>query len=281
MPSDGELGRDDLVFYGATIFERSLDDKLLAAESGGFAGVGLWASDLLTARASGLTDGDVRQRIADRNLRVAGIDCLFNWAGYENPPADPAFNLRLEDMIEAAVLFGAPSINLAHAFGTSIEAVAPERLAAICGAADAVGLLVTIEPIPWGGIPTLEAGHVLIIASGAANARLAIDAWHFFRSGGRPDDIANLSPQLVGAVQLCDAAALPGPDPWADTSDRRPPTEGELPVAKLVEALRGIGFAGPLGIECPSAEWHGLDAATIGRRCGDAMRRLRDGIADG
>lgn len=277
MPSRPPLGRDDLVFYSATLFERSLEDKLIAAQSGGFAGVGLWASDLAAARASGLSDGDVRQMLASRDLRCAGIDCLFGWAGGENPPSDAAFNMSAGEMIEAAVALGAPAINVAHAFGSAIDAAsAPRRLADICALAGAAGLEVTVEPIPWGGIPMINAGRALIAASGATNARLTIDVWHFFRAGWQPADIAKLSPGSLGAIQFCDAAMVAAEDHWADTGDRKLPMEGELAVAELARMLRRIGYSGPFGIECPSAAWAGLDAASIGIRCGDAMRRLRD-----
>lgn len=277
MPSDAPLGRDDLVFYSASLFGSPLEDKLIAAESGGFAGIGLWASDLAAARTAGLSDGDVRQMLADRNLRCAGMDCLFGWAGGESLPPDPAFNIGVEAIIDAAAALGAPAINLAHAFGDRIDAVAaPERLAQICDRAGADGLEVLIEPIPWGGIPTINAARALIVASRVSNARLTIDAWHFFRAGWQPDDIATMPPDLFGAIQFCDAAKAAGADHWADTSDRKLPMHGELAVAELATILRRIGYAGPFGIECPSLAWNDLDPATVGQRCGDAMRRLRD-----
>lgn len=280
MNIEPRLASDDLVFCVSTILERSLHDKLEAAAAGGFRGISLWASDRLAAHAEGLSDDDIAALLAERGLAPVGIDCLFGWAGKEYPPDMPALQISESAIIESAAALGAGWINLAHAFGERVdEGRASDNFARICARAREYGLLVNVEFIPWAGIPDLAAALRIVSRSGAANGRISLDSWHFFRSGGSVDDLAAIPPQLIGNVQFSDSLAEPAEDHWADTSDRRLPLQGEQPLVALARQLRLIGYTGPFGIECPSSDWAGLDAASVGTRCGDAMRALNAAVS--
>lgn len=279
MSSEGEPDGGDHVFYSSTIFDRTLEEKLTAAAAGGFTAIGLWASDRYRAHRAGLTDGDIRALLNEHQLAVAGIDCMFGWAGGENLPPDAVFSLSKEMMIESALALGAPSINLAHAFGKNIDdSIAVDRFAEICACAAAANLLVTLEPIPWAGIPTVASACRILAQSHAPNARLMIDVWHFFRGGGATADLPNIPVSLIGGIQFCDAWLDAGDDPWTDTSDRQLPMEGGLPVIDFARRLHSMGYDGLIGIECPSQQWAGMAAASIGARCGKSMRDLRSAV---
>ena len=107
----------------------------------------------------------------------------------------------------------------------------------------------------------------------AANARLAVDTWGFFRGGSRIEDLQGLGGAAFDNVQLNDGPRTAWSDLFAEASDRLLPGDGELPVAEVIASLVAQGFKGPWGIEAPSSLWKDLSADEIGRRCGAAMRR--------
>jgi sugar phosphate isomerase/epimerase len=81
--------------------------------------------------------------------------------------------------------------------------------------------------------------------------RLLVDTMHFVRSGGRPEELAALDPDLIGYVQLCDATLKPRFDTYMEEAmfERIAPGEGELGLLEVVKALprdRVFGLEIPL-----------------------------------
>jgi sugar phosphate isomerase/epimerase len=149
-----------------------------------------------------------------------------------------------------------------------------DNFAMLCDSADAVGLGVVLEPISYVKLKTLREGLDMLDRVGKPNARLLIDALHFFRSGGRPADLAGIDASLFPYMHLCDApAAVPSPDGLkAEARGKRAyPGEGELPVGDL---LRALPADIPIGVEAPCARYAGLPILERARICGAATRAL-------
>lgn len=266
------------VFCSATLPQAPLAAKIEAAAAGGFQRITLWAHEYAQARADGWSDAALRESLDAHGLAVDGIDCLLAWIDGETVPDVPMFRIREQDMYDAAAALGARWINVAQAFGNTLELPrVADSFAAICARAQTHRLLVTLEPIAWAGIRDLATARAVLAAAGADNARIAIDAWHFFRGGSSLDQLAQLPAALIDNIQLNDAALRVAGDLWADTADRRLPGQGELPLAALVRTLRAIGVAGPWGIEACSPALGALAPAVAGRRCGDSLRRVLAG----
>jgi len=125
-----------------------------------------------------------------------------------------------------------------------------DQFAAFAAMAGARGLPVTVEFIP--GTPVCDLGAALrfVAASGAANARVLVDAMHLFCSGGTAEQLAAVTPGLIGYAQLCDARQASFYDGYFDDArnNRPAPGEGVLPLAQFVRALPA---ACPIGLEVP------------------------------
>src|SRR5262249_9102688 len=145
------LGSDPLVLCSGTLRNASLAEKCAAAVAGGFGALTLWPTDVARARSSGASFADMRRLVADHGLEVADLDALLVWAPGETPP--PGLPTEAE-FYEIADAIGGRSLNLAQGFGASIDVDrAAEALAGVCDRAREHGLLVTLEYLPWSGIP--------------------------------------------------------------------------------------------------------------------------------
>jgi sugar phosphate isomerase/epimerase len=109
------------------------------------------------------------------------------------------------------------------------------------------------------------------------NGGLALDAWHWFRSG-TPSDVATLGGipgTKVFGVQLDDAPAEPEANLMSATlHHRRLPGEGAIDLAALIDALHEIGTAAPIGVEVFSDALHALGPMEAAERAADATRSV-------
>jgi len=266
---------DDLILCGATVFDAPLEQKIALAAAGGFRGITLWLHDYLQARERGLDDSAIRRLLDDSNVKVAGIDCLLDWLPGDQVPDAAVFRATEDDLYRVADAVGGEFINVAQAFGSSVDVgQAADILGAICTRAAARDLDVTLEFIPWSGIRDLSTANAIVGATGMANARIAIDAWHFFRGASSFEELRRTPGERLANIQLNDGPAQAWPDITAEASDRLLPGDGELPLQALISAIRATGFRGPWGIEAPASRWSTLAPDEIGRQCGAAMRRV-------
>jgi sugar phosphate isomerase/epimerase len=266
--------RPSLVLCSATIFDRPLEHKIEAASVGGFDAITVWPHDYAGARSRGLSDADLRRMLDLNGVQVDGVDCLLDWLPGDQVPDIAAFNSTEDELYAVVDALGGRFINVAQAFGSTVDVPqATDLFAGICERAARRELLTTLEPVPWAGIGSFAVARAVVMGARMSNARIALDAWGFFRGGSRLDELFGLPGALFDNVQLNDGPAQAWPDLLVEASDRNLPGEGKLPVGELIAKLRSIGFAGAWGIEAPSSLWKDLSAQEIGRRCGAAMRR--------
>jgi sugar phosphate isomerase/epimerase len=150
----------------------------------------------------------------------------------------PGVNMAdAEPMVDIMAELGAPVLN-----SCSVE---PDRGRALdefsrfAEMAAQRGLIATLEFMPMLWPATLADVLDFITASGAANARLLLDAMHVYRSGATTAEVAALDPAMIAYVQLCD---VPMPAQTSDYGEearheRRCPSEGDLPLAGFLAAI--------------------------------------------
>jgi sugar phosphate isomerase/epimerase len=269
------LGPDDLVLHAGTLRKASVAEKCAAAVAGGFRALTLYPEDVARARAEGLALADLRRMIADHGLTLADLDPLLRWLPDEPIPAGFAVASEPE-FYEIADALGARSLNVAQGFGRHADLDrAAEALAGVCDRAREHGLLVTLEYLPWSGIPDPRAALAIVERTGRANATLMIDTWHTFRGGAGDAQLRAIPGARVGSVQINDAPAQPGADLVTETlSARLLPGEGAIPLARWLRILDAIGSRAPIGVEVFSAALDALPPAEVGRRCGAAARAV-------
>jgi sugar phosphate isomerase/epimerase len=270
----GVAERDELVLCAGTLMGAGVRALCEAAAAGGFGAVTLWPQDVRRARAEGTSDRELRALLADHDLVVAELDPLLTWLPGEQVPAEVA--APEEEFYALAELVGARSLNLAQGFGAEIDLDrAAEALAGVCDRAADHGLRITLEYLPWSGIPDAATALAVVERSGRANAGVMIDTWHTFRGPTDAAQLRALPAERIGSVQLSDAPAAPAEDLVVETMEARLlPGEGDAPLAEWLRILEAKGSGARIGVEVFSRVLASLPPAELGRRCGEAARRV-------
>jgi sugar phosphate isomerase/epimerase len=271
------LGPYDLVLCSGTLIRHGIPEMVQAAAAGGFRGISVWPQDYRRARAEGWSDADLRRLIADHGLEVTDLDALLTWLPEEVDLARRFAQIEVADEAEffrLAEALGGRTLNVVQGFGTSVDVDhAAEALAGLCDRAALRGLLVTLEFLPWSGIPDAATAWEIVRRSGRRNAALMLDSWHLFRSGGDERSLRGIPGARIGGVQINDAPAEGPGDAEESMQARLLPGEGDIPLTRILRALREMGVEAPTGVEVFSAELALLPPEEIGRRAGAAGRR--------
>ena len=173
---------------------------------------------------------------------VADLDPLLRWLPDEAVPPGFAGEPEFYEIAEAV---GARSLNVAQGFGARVDLDrAAEALAGVCDRAREHGLLVTLEYLPWSGIPDARAALTIVERSGRANATLMIDTWHTFRGPTDDAQLRALPGARVGSVQLNAAPVTPAANLVAETMEARLAREG-IPRVRWLRILDAIAAAFP------------------------------------
>ena len=267
------LGPNDLVLCSGTMRAASIAEMCAAAVAGGFSAITLWPTDVERAQREGLRLPDVKRLIADHGLAVADVEPLLGWLPGEDAPGFAAE----ADLYAIADGVGARSINLVQGFGTSVDVDrAAEAFAGVCDRAREHGLLVTLEYLPWCGIPDAATAFAIIDRCGRANAAILFDTWHTFRGPTDDAQLEKIPGARIGTVQINDAPAMPEQsDLVAETMTARLlPGEGAMPLVRWLRWLDESGCTAPIGVEVFSSALDALPPVEVGRRCGAAARAV-------
>ncbi|MFF5009823.1 sugar phosphate isomerase/epimerase family protein [Streptomyces phaeochromogenes] len=218
-------------------------ERCRAAAAAGFTGIGLHTDDYLRMRAAGASDESLRALLATGGLALREIEFLSGWAAASGDGAG--------DAVAALGRAFRPHHVTAGEFGADeldIEA-AGARLRTICDEVAAYGLRVAVEAFPWSGLKDVATARAVVEASGASNAGLMIDVWHFYNTRSTLADLDGLPPDRIVAVQLNDGRVVDGDFLTEARQGRLLPGDGELDVQALLLGLHERGFRGPYCIE--------------------------------
>lgn len=109
----------------------------------------------------------------------------------------------------------------------------------------------------------------------AATCGLLLDSYHWYTAHATVEDIRRLRADQVVHVHINDA--YPGPIDELQDMHRLLPGEGAIDLKGFLEALRHIGYDGPVAVETFSDELKEMGPDEAARRAGDAMRRVMHG----
>ncbi|MDQ0381931.1 sugar phosphate isomerase/epimerase family protein [Amycolatopsis thermophila] len=248
-----------LTCSASTLRWADLHTRVSAVAAAGFAGIGLRISDYLD---SGLSDGEIRGLLDRHGLRVLELEHLWDWAPGPDPVEEAIF--RFADRI------GARQLNVPM-FGEYPLADLVEPFGALCDRAADHGLLVGFEFLPYSGVRTLGEVWQIVAAAGRPNGGVIIDLWHWFRSGARVADLADIPAPAFTSLQLCDVAAEPGPQMAEESRHGRLlPGEGAGDTQGLLQALRERGITVPVSVEVFSDDLDARPATESARMAYDA-----------
>ena len=269
---------DDLVLCAGTLLRATFLEKVRAAAAGGFRAITLWPQDYARARASGQSDAELRRILSDHGVSVADLDPLLTWLPEERAAAERSIAGAAgeEEFYRIADALGARSLNACQGFGTSVDkSAAADALAGVCERAAAHGLIVTLEFLPWSGIPDAATAHEIVQRSGHPGATVMFDTWHHARGSNDLDQLRAIPGAKIGSIQINDAPLEPEADLVTESLERRLlPGDGELPLVEMLSVLDEIGARAPIGVEVFSKALDALPPVEVGRRAGAAARRV-------
>jgi sugar phosphate isomerase/epimerase len=282
------LGQGDLVLCSGTLPRGvPLRERVEAAGAGGFSGISLWGRDYWAARQEGFVDADIRGLLDDYGLSVAELDPAWWWlpgAGAVTIPVEAdteeVFRYDERELFRIADAVGARSLNAVDVFGGAWRTDdAAEAFASLCDRAAEHELLVHIEFLPWSRIPDLATAWEIVRLADRPNGGLAVDAWHYFRSGADDATLRSIPGDRVIGIQLDDGPAKAEANLIEATlHERLLPGDGEFDLVTLLGTLRHIGCTAPIGVEVFSDALHELAPAEAAHRAGRATRKLLDSV---
>lgn len=211
---------------------------------------------------------DIANRLDATGVRILDVEAIWLMPHTDVKSLTPA--------LELATRFGAQHV-LVVGNDPDLERLTT-NFAALCDSAHMAGLGVVLEFMPLSELKTVRQGLDMLGRVCKPNARLLVDALHFYRSGAHPHDLATIGPALLPFIHLCDAAIV-GPKPDGFKAEGRGgrfyPGEGELALGDLLRVLpAGI----PIEVEAPCARYAGLPILERARICGAATRALLKGV---
>ena len=188
---------------------------------------------------------ETRARLADTGVRVLDVELIKL-----EPGTDVA---EFEPVVAAAAELGARHM-LTQGHDPDFSRVT-DRYAAFCDLTARYGMTSDIEFLTWTDLNNLDKAAALVRAAGRPNGGILIDTLHFFRSGCRPEEIADVPTDWLHFIHLSDAPAEAPTtvDGLLHTAReaRLLPGEGGLDLAGV---LRRLPAGRPIALEIPNAE---------------------------
>ncbi len=229
-------------------------DSIRAAAGAGFQAIEPWIEELERYVASGGGLRDLRNRIADNGLSVAGAVGFAQWI--VNDPVQRASGLEQmqRDMDLVAAIGGrfiaAPAIG-AHRSGQARPELSEiaERYRAILELGTQTGVTPILEL--WGFSQTLSKLYdVLHVAAEAAHpdSCLLLDSYHLYKGGSDFGGLRLIHGDVLPVFHINDYPAHP-PREEIDDADRVYPGDGIAPLGDLLRTLQKISFSGYLSVE--------------------------------
>jgi sugar phosphate isomerase/epimerase len=241
-------------------------DRVTAAASAGFRGIGLWHADLLhILEERGLRD--LRAILDDGGMAHVELEFLSDW--FLDPGTEPRrrSDQHRRALLDAAAVLGARHVKVGNFAGRQVPVgLLTERFAELCAEAAEHGTSVAYEFTyrdPTAG--SLEAARSVVQGASAANGGLVLDLWHVVDLGVSTTAIRELPAGTVVAAEVSDGARRLESGARRTMRDRRLPGDGDFDIAGFVAAVRATGFQGPWGVE--------LLSAAIGSLCPDELAR--------
>lgn len=272
-----------------TLIGTPLEPLIEAAGSAALGAITLTAGMYEASRDAGVSDAQLRRRLAVNGVKVHAIDPLIGALPGTPRPADvPAenrayFEFTEERCYRAAEALEAETINLAHFGGGAVaEQDFVDCLGPLAQRARSHGLRLTLEFLPESAIPDLASAQRIVTAVGAANLGVMLDTWHFARTHGTGEQLRAVPRGLISGLQISDRREPPPGTPYAPMFGRLLPGDGELPLVPLLRDLLGREPGLTVGVEVFSEELKALTpqeaAARVASSTLKVLKEVRGGL---
>jgi sugar phosphate isomerase/epimerase len=263
MSTRRPLGPDDLVLSHFSLGRRvELQDRVEAAASAGFEGIGWYVADYVAHLERGWTDQRILQLLDDHGLVLHEVDAL------------PLDRLGLVDAaIHMVGAFGARNLQVQGDRPGSADHAAAEigRIADRIAPFDGV---VAIEFLGSNNITTAADALDLALRSERPNVGVQVDIWHHVRGACDWEMLASLPLERIVSVQLDDGPIAPvDPDYLVDTIHHRcVPGEGEFDIERFLGIVHPPGSRLPISLEIIDDDLLALPPRVAAQRMARSMR---------
>lgn len=234
-------------------FQRQLD----AAVAGGFDALAIGGMTYTALTAKQMTAADIRALAAGHGITLGHYDGFTDWAPvrYDTSIAAEAqavFDFSTDDVLDICAALGLHAVGATGAYRPGRYGLneLADAFGLFCERAAARGLWVDLEFIPFWGIPDLRSAWDIVSTSGAKNAGVLFDTWHFCRGNADIPLLASLPTNAITAIQLADGLTPATDMPLIAEclTLRAAPGRGALnlkPVLELLALQQNIRSIGP------------------------------------
>jgi 2-keto-myo-inositol isomerase len=257
-----------------TTLGAAFEAECSAYHDAGFRHVELWFPKL---QGLGLAPQAIAARLRDAALTPASACAAGNFL-WRGAPGPVERRDELEGRFALAEALGVPRFVIFDYVEATPKrddhAVAAERLVSVADLAAKYHVRVALEFIArsrlLGSLPTaLE----VIRQAAQRNVGLCLDTFHLYAGVSKLEDLDDLRPGEVEHVHFHDVPRAVPRELLVD-ADRIPPGMGVIPLRKVVDALRRIGYAGALSVELFDPVVQKSDPAVTARTCYAAVTRF-------
>ncbi len=256
-----------------------IDRELEIAAEAGYQAVEPWIEELERYAGGGGTLVELRRRIDDLGLRIAGAVGFAEWIVDDETRRASGLERMKRDMNLVAEIGGrfiaAPPIG-AH----QPDQAKPElgRIAErYCGILE-LGVRTGVTPILelWGFSQTLSRlSEVAYVATATAHpqACLLLDSYHLYKGGSGFGGLRLLNGAALPVFHINDYPDAP-PRAQIDDGHRVYPGDGVAPLDDLMRTLDAIGFCGFLSVELFNRDYWQQPAPEVARRALEKTRAV-------
>jgi sugar phosphate isomerase/epimerase len=247
-----------------TMLRADVETGVKAAASAGFEEVELWA-DPLERYLESHTAEDLRGLLEANEIKVAAIGDIESITFCDEDQFDELRG-KCERLAEVAKAISCPTLVASASVrprDAEEERIAEETVSALGGLLDVVeplgvSLSLAFRGFAWCAVNTLKGAREAVAAHSARRVGLALDTFDLHATGATPDDLKLIDPALINVFRLSDCEDLPAA--LLTETGRVLPGEGAAGLDEMLEAVRELGYAGPVSMKIPSPRLFGLDA---------------------
>lgn len=239
----------------------TFEDRVKAAKDAGYEGIGLRAETYVDALNEGLFDQDILDILAKYEMKVTEVEYIVQWA-----EATRSYEQKYKEQMcfHMCRLFNVNHINIGLMENYSVEYTG-QKLKELCQRAGQ--FTIGLEPMPYSGVPNFEKAWAVVQASGASNAAIILDTWHWVRADQPYFQLTPEQAEKIVSIQINDAYERPyAASILRDESmhDRLAPGVGAKDTAGFVKMIKDSGVKpAVIGVEVISDAYlaQGLDYA--------------------
>ena len=181
------------------------EQRVAAASTAGFDGIGFGVGEYLQLRANGTSDDDLKQVLSQHNMRILELEALRL--------VDDKSALDFEHV---ARTFGVERVQVIAPFGANKDIdfdLAAKWLGALAERTADADVHYALEFLPPTKIPDIATAQNFVRRSGHPHVGLCVDTWHVFRGAGM-SSLADLDYSLVKNIQVDDGTMTPSMDDY-------------------------------------------------------------------